>query len=229
MKIALCLSGQLRFVEQGYYESINPNILKLGSVDVFIHTWTISPEQIGKPFINGGGHPIGEPVKASVVEDVRELYKPISMVAEPQIQFEVGRWADRTTWYRSDFMLSMFYSMYASNELKKSYENEHSFTYDWVIRSRFDVATPSGELQLHHLDNSSLYVPADSFDSVNGYVDSLAYSNSPNMDVYSDTYNNVYSIMEDSTMKLVGEYVLRRHLDNSNINVVTLGTHKLYR
>lgn len=229
MRIALCLSGQLRFVEQGFYDSIRPNILDTGNVDVFIHTWNISPEQIGKPFINGGGHPMGEPVKESIVEDTRVLYNPTKMVVEPQIQFESGKWTDRTTWYRSEYMLSMFYSIYASNELKKSYEKEHNFKYDWVVRSRFDVTTPSGKLQIQELDSSNLYTPADVFDPINGYVDSLAYSNSKNMDIYSDTYNNVYSIMEDLNMKLVGEYVLRKHVDNHNINVIGIGTHKLYR
>lgn len=229
MRIALCLSGQLRFVEQGYYESIKPNILELGNVDVFIHTWNISPEQVGKPFINGGGHPMGEPVKSTIAADTQRLYQPSRMIVEPQIQFESGKWADRTTWYKSEYMLSMFYSIYAANELKKSYEQEHSFKYDWVIRSRFDITTPSGKLPLHSLNSSNLYIPTGGFDTINGYLDSLAYSNSENMDIYSNTYNNVHSIMESPDMRLVGEYVLRKHLDNNNLSVLEIGTHKLYR
>ena len=41
MRIALCLSGQARFVEQGYREVIYPYILQNNSIDIFIHTWDI--------------------------------------------------------------------------------------------------------------------------------------------------------------------------------------------
>ena len=38
MKIALCLSGQPRYLDEGFYY-LYENILKKYSVDVFIHTW----------------------------------------------------------------------------------------------------------------------------------------------------------------------------------------------
>ena len=38
MKIALCLSGQPRVVDQGFHK-IRQSILDKNDVDVFIHTW----------------------------------------------------------------------------------------------------------------------------------------------------------------------------------------------
>lgn len=230
MRIALCLSGQLRFVEQCYYESIRPNILSLVNVDVFIHTWNISPEQIGSPFLNGGGHPIGDPVKQTILEDTKALYSPIKMVVEPQIQFPQDLWADRLMpGIRSDHMLSMFYSIHYANRLKKLHEESNRFKYDWVIRTRFDVATPSGQLQIPQLDNTNMYIPHGGFDTSSGYLDSLAYSNSDNMDTYSDTFKNVHNILDNSDIRVCGEYVLRKHIDKNKIGVVEVGTHKLYR
>ena len=55
-KIALCISGQPRFVEKGYEEVLKPFVLDGNDVDVFIHSWIPDEDQIGKPYINAGGH-----------------------------------------------------------------------------------------------------------------------------------------------------------------------------
>ena len=47
MKIALCLSGQSRFLEQAYDEIIHPYLLKNNQVDVFIHSWSVGESLIG--------------------------------------------------------------------------------------------------------------------------------------------------------------------------------------
>lgn len=229
MKVALCLSGQARFLEACYYDSIKPNILDRFHPDVFIHTWD-SADSIGKPFINGGGHIMGEPIRDGLMNKMLELYNPTSYIIEPQLPFEFGKWADRLMpGIRSDYMYSMFYSIYRSNELKKQYEQETSSTYDWVIRSRFDIATPSGPLPLPSLDSNMLYVAGDGFDTENGYLDSLAFSNSEIMDIYSSTYNQIDNIADNTDIRICGEYILRKHIDSNNIQVAEQGTHKLYR
>ena len=50
MKIALCLSGQARFVEQCYNEVLYPYVLEGNNIDIFIHTWDIDKSQINKHF-----------------------------------------------------------------------------------------------------------------------------------------------------------------------------------
>lgn len=229
MKVALCLSGQARFLEACYYDSIKPNILDKFYPDVFIHTWDPT-DNVGKPFINGGGHAMGEPVSGDLISRMLELYNPTSYIVEPQVPFEFGKWPDRLMpGIRSDYMYSMFYSIYKSNELKKHHEQKISDTYDWVIRSRFDVATPSGPLPLHSLDNNKLYVAGGCFDPGSGYLDSFAFSSSEIMDVYSDTYNQIDNIANSTDIRICGEYVLRNHIDSNNIEVTEQGTHTLYR
>jgi hypothetical protein len=230
MKTALCLSGQARFLEKCYYESMKPNILDILKPDVFIHTWDVS-SMAGHYFINGSNQIMGDKIPENLMEKVIELYQPTKHIIEHQIFFEQEKWKERLMLsIKSDHLYSMFYSIYKSNELKKQYEKENNFTYDWVIRIRFDMALPSGPLFLDKLDNNVLWVATGCFDNTNGYLDSLGYSNSKIMDIYSDTFNHIDNIInENPSMGICGEYVLRKHIDCNKILVLENGTHKAYR
>lgn len=230
MRVALCLSGQARFLEVCYNESMKPNLLDPLKPDVFIHTWDVS-DKIGQSFINGGNHVMGDPITEDLMDKMLDLYKPTKYLIEPQKSFEAGKWSSRLMpGIKSDHLYSMFYSIKQSNELKKQVELEQGFKYDWVIRIRFDMAIPSGPLNLHSLSNDKLWVATGCFDRVNGYLDSFGYSNSNTMDIYSNTYNHIDEIVEGNpTMGICGEYILRKHLDSNKIQVSETGTHKAYR
>lgn len=227
-KIALCLSGQLRFLEHGYYENILPFILDGNSVDVFIHTWTVDDEQDGKSYINGGGFPMGSPVTKQSMLQVMELYNPVKCLIQKQIPFENGKYPERTLpGIKSHNLFSMFYSIYKSNQLKKEYEKENNFTYDIVIRCRFDIKLDK-KIDLTS-DMSKVYLPFNCFDTSIGYVDSVGYSNSINMDIYSDTFNNIDTIMANYDIGFCGEYILRKQLDSNNLQINNTFWHSLYR
>lgn len=230
MKVALCLSGQARFLSECFYESMKPNILDVYHPDVFIHTWD-TLNMSGKFFINGGNHVMGKEIPENLMQVMLELYKPTRYLIQSQKVFESGKWSGRLMpGIKSDHLLSMFYSIKQSNDLKQKYEQENNFTYDWVIRIRFDMALPSGPLTLEELDSNYLWVATGCFDRTNGYLDSFGYSNSANMDIYAQTYDNVIPIIENNPkMGICGEYVLRKHLDSKNIKVREIGTHKAYR
>lgn len=230
MKVALCLSGQARFLETCYYESMKPNIIDDLNPDVFIHTWDTS-NMVDQYFINGNGWVMGNKIPHDLMETMISLYKPKKYIIEPQKHFEQNKWSDRLMpSIKSDHMYSMFYSICESNKLKKQYEYENNFTYDWVIRIRFDMAIPSGPLNLNNLNNNYLWVATGCFDNISGYLDSLGYSSSQIMDVYSDTFNHIDDIADNNpNMGICGEYVLRKHIDKNNIPVMENGTHKAYR
>lgn len=230
MKVALCLSGQPRFLETCYHQSMKPHILDPFSPDVFIHTWETS-DMVGEYFVNGWGDNMGAAISEDLTERMLALYRPVKYTIEPQIQFEANKWAGRLMpSIKSDHMQSMFCSIYKSNELKKQYEQDNNFIYDWVIRIRFDMAVPSGPLRLSELDNSHLWVATGCFDGHNGYLDSVGYSSSKIMDIYSDTFNHIDSITDQNPdMGICGEYILRKHIDSNNIPVSETGTHMCYR
>jgi len=230
MKVALCLSGQPRFLETCYNNSMKPYILDAFSPDVFIHTWETS-NMVGDHFINGYGDKMGEPISEDLTERMLTLYQPTKYIIEPQIQFDSSKWGGRLmTSIKSDHLQSMFCSIYKSNELKKRHEQENNFVYDWVIRIRFDMAIPSGPLRLTELDNTHLWVATGCFDSQNGYLDSVGYSSSKIIDIYSDTFNHLDSIADQNPdMGICGEYILRKHIDSNGIQVSETGTHMCYR
>jgi hypothetical protein len=230
MKVALCLSGQARFLETCYYESMKPNLIDDLNPDVFIHTWNTST-MVGQYFKSGGGGIMGDKIPSNLMETMVNLYQPKKYIIEPQKYFESDKWGSRLMpGIKSDHLYSMFYSINESNKLKKQYENENNFIYDWVIRIRFDMAIPSGPLNLNNLTNNHLWVATGCFDNRNGYLDSLGYSSSQIMDIYSDTFNYVDDIADSNLdMGICGEYILRKHIDKNNISVIENGTHKAYR
>jgi hypothetical protein len=230
MKVALCLSGQARFLEACYFESMKPYILDVHKPDVFIHTWDVS-DKIGQFFTNGSDHAMGGPITENLMDQMLTLYKPTKHIIAKQVLFESNKWVDRVMpTIKSDHMYSMFYSIQQSNNLKKLYEQENNFKYDWVIRIRFDMALPSGPLPLENLDNSKLWGATGCFDSTNGYLDSFGYSNSNIMDIYADTFNHIDTIVDNNPhMGICGEYVLRKFIDQNGISVSEIGTHKAYR
>ena len=228
MKIALCLSGQLRFLQEGYREMILPFILDGNDIDVFVHTWNIDDDQDGKSYINGGGFPMGNPVNKGIMLEIFDLYKPVKCLIQKQVPFQNGKYPERTLpGIKSHNLFSMFYSVYKSNQLKKEYEKENNFKYDIVVRSRFDIKLDKKIDFL--IDTSKVYIPFNCFDTSNGYVDSISYSNSKYMDIYADTFNNIDRIMETHNIGFCGEYILRKQLDSYNLPIETTFWHSLYR
>ena len=228
MKVALCLSGQPRFLEQAYNEVLKPYILDVADVDVFVHAWEPDQNQIGKSYVTGGGHQVGPPVSENIVERIVALYKPKAYIIEPQIQFEYGKYPDRVMQeIRSDYLYSQFYSVWKSNIVRKSYTNQNpSIKYDWVIRSRFDVKL--NDVINFTLDSNNLYLPTGCFHPA-GWVDCFAMSNEHIMDVYCDLYNNIDNIMNTTSIGLCGEFLLNKHLANHNIKPIPTMWHGLYR
>ena len=227
MKIALCLSGQLRFVEQGFNEVIYPYILAGNSIDVFIHSWDINT-QVGTKFLAGNMHPVGDIITSDLVDQTLQLYAPTNYKIEPQIEFPVLDWkSNHMPGFYSKNVYSMFYSIYQANKLKYDHEVKNNFKYDLVIRNRFDTKLDS-VIDFGNLDTNVITVPTGCFNPVNGYVDCFAIANSTNIDMYSDLYNHLDQYLNTAEL-LCGEYILKRHIDNNHIPVVSLMWHSLFR
>ena len=229
MKIALCLSGQARFVEQGYREVIYPYILENNTIDVFIHSWDITPEQVGSKFLAGDIHPIGELIPPDLISQTLNLHKPVSYIFEEQLNFPKLLHTERhMPGFHSQNTYSMFYSIHQSNKLKTEYEIKNNFKYNWVIRSRFDVKL-NAKIEFNNYDRNIMNVPNGCFDPANGYVDCFAFSNSSNMDIYSNVYNYMDEYLNNPNLKLCGEYILKQHLDNNHMPIIETVWHSLYR
>ena len=125
MKIAVCMSGQLRQWEiakenqKWFWETSGVEI------DYFIHTWDYSGDREGvsQPYIT-------RDVSRKEFDKLVDWYKPKGCMFDDRKQ---------DFFYANDHWSSLFYSMAHSMMLKRQYEIDNDFEYDLVIKTRPDV------------------------------------------------------------------------------------------
>ena len=133
-RVALCLSGQPRYIDQGYY-FIYKHLLSKYDIDVFIHTWWNS-DYIGDDFQMTNLKRDARWDKDTLLK-ISKYYNPKKIKTEDQKEFDYFRDVD----YGGQHPISpysMFYSIKESNKLKTQFEIENNFKYDIVIRCRFE-------------------------------------------------------------------------------------------
>ena len=82
MRIALLLSGQPRFIEEGS-EYILKNICEGNNVDTFTHFW-MDDGLITKPYKFGGaGGWVNQRIDSKAVDKAFEIYRPVTSIVEP--------------------------------------------------------------------------------------------------------------------------------------------------
>lgn len=202
MRTAVCFSGLLRPATFECIENIIESIVRPNNADVFIHTWnTNEPHSILSD----------EVTQREVYTYVLEKLSPKLFEIQEKIYFDphkyphshdipkLGLWAVSS-------LQSMFYSIMKANDLKKRYEKENNFKYDCVFRCRLDIKlTETYEAKKYDLN--SIMTSTNS--------DILAFSNSNNMDHYSDLYNRLDSFSDKYSWQ--PEAKLMRHLSGHNI------------
>lgn len=171
MKVALCLSGKPRSYKAGY-EYHKRNLLDQHDVDVFIHTWKDTDNDL---------------------DFLIDNYKPKRIITTDTFNIDnLKKYADIHPNWPAKNVVHMFYSIFRSNLEKKIYELENGFTYDVVVKSRFDYAL-NRILPFDSMEAGKIYVPED---MVKGQIppdgiicnDQFAFSDSPTMDIYSNTF-----------------------------------------
>lgn len=198
MRIALCLSGQPR----GIPLSINmlKSVLDVSNMDVFCHVW-FDENTIGQPYDSA------QYVQAGRVGKVHPETKEIILneLNPVECMFETPRQFPYTRNFRSidnadqNKMASIFYSIYTANMLKRKYEYLNDFTYDLVIRARYDLVYSSEIDIMKYVEQAKTHiVTAEKFQGlrndpnyIHGWytmTDIFAMSSSKNMDVFSSTY-----------------------------------------
>lgn len=172
MKIALCLSGELRSIHR-CLPTIKIKLLdNFDDYDIFYHTWSDDPD-IAKLHLL---------VKTGYLKD---------LLIEPRITFNERNYNNRK---RSEVFIQGFlrqlYCLKKCNDLKRQYEIENNFTYDVVIRMRPDnYIIDTMNLNLDHIDENTVYVPRH--DNWHGYCDRLYYGSSEVMDIISNRFDHV--------------------------------------
>lgn len=155
MKVAVCFSGQPRFINE-CSETIIKNVFGDYLVDVFAHLW-FDKDLLTKPYKYGGsGGWENQRISEKAIDDFKKIYNPLDIVVEKSCNFydpymeEDFEISQNRYWSGSlsepNYMerqikntLSNFYSMSEANRLKLKYEYKNRFKYDWVFKVRTDV------------------------------------------------------------------------------------------
>lgn len=188
MKVAVCISGQMRCYEQ-CFDSLKYFILDQFDCNIFIHTW----KNRGISF-NGNGSYVNQNDEISL-EGLSELYNPKVVVIEEYNDFKV---LDKYQYVKDTIdpvypTFPMFYSQKCCNDLKNKYSSENNVDYDLVIRMRADIQIESfipsyvkDELTTFWHQNHPDFVWWRTFDHFH-------ISNTENMNIYC----NAYDYMDD--------------------------------
>lgn len=182
MKVALCLFGVVGnlYTDKDSYTWTRDVDYRIGlehyrrrlfsvnqaEFDVFIHSWSTTYE-----------------------EHLRRDYRPKSFLFEEQIDFGKETRA-------LNFAKSRWYSTKAVIALKRAYEEEQGFEYDWVVLSRFDMALFK-DLVLSKYDPEKFYPGHHEWTADKIFIeeepvfcDFFYYAGSRNMDAFSTLYDH---------------------------------------
>lgn len=179
MRIAICMSGQLRQWEYGkenqkwFWSSFNQEEYE---VDYFIHTWDYSQDRAGAR----QDYETRE-ITTKEYEEVIKWYGPKRALIEskqPKDFLGIDHWS------------CLFYSLGQSLLLKQEYELENNFKYDLVIKTRPDlVFSPEyhAHIEWNMLEDGQIttthggIMPTE-FHNIN-FNDCVFYGNSYTMDL----------------------------------------------
>lgn len=218
MRVALCISGQPRYLDDGY-KTIKKLFDKFGTLDTFVHTWwddsyKNKPIEFA-PNLTYGRYCVWE---SDTIEKIQSLYQPKVLYYESTKNFET--FSD-VTYGKSNpnSIHSGWYSVYKCNELKRKYEIDNNFIYDLVIRCRFDVDL--FEFNLSEIDFDKVYVCGELHRTNRQYLpnDLFAISSSKNIDIYSSIYTKLENFRYKIVGDFVGENLVEMVLKESNIPI----------
>jgi hypothetical protein len=154
------------------------------SVDVFIHTWNY------------------DYIFPDINQKILSVYKPKAVVIQPPVSKSLSqKYQDpdppRYTAYSN---YSHYMSIWRCEELKRQYEIDNEFFYDWVVKTRFDVALNT-YIDFHSLDSSCLYISdfdINDYEQNGGKIksDALAVGNSHTARMYASVAQHMDELYE---------------------------------
>ena len=111
----------------------------------------------------------------------------------------------------------MFYSLYRANDFRIRHQTLNDVKYDYVIRSRFDLALNKA-IDFNTLEKGIVYISKDT-DGPNPLLnDQFAIADPDTMNVYASTFLNLRRLY-NSGISLCGHEMLREQLVLNNVPV----------
>ena len=223
MNVALCFSGGVKYPNNGLnsLKKIFPNC----NIKIFMHTWDIHKKSDYLKTVHGIKH---KEVQKTVITNFdflsKFLYENLLIENYDTKQIEFQSFYDELKF--KDYpttsdgktigigMISMHYSIWKSNELKKYYEKEHDMKFDVVVRMRYDSEFPE-TINFLEYDEDVIYIPWGD-DWLGGINDQFAIGNSKVLDAYSCVFKHLQDYQH---LSYHPETIMRNHLDTHNIKI----------
>lgn len=233
MKVAVCLSGQLRsFKTCG--QSIIDNIIEPLNADVFMHVWERSTKYDGTNRFKVFGD-------EGTTEEAVAMFKPIAYISKPfNLEKEVklaqnnnldvimtrisNATSDQRCYNASKSYLysltNMFYKIYKANQLKCRHEEKMGFKYDYVIRCRPDFlfSTKMNIDMLKLATPTNIVLQLDAYAKKTRQNDKFSYGTSEVMDRYSNAYKHVVQYIDEGC-KINGQDYNMYHIQKLALDV----------
>lgn len=231
MKTAICYSGQPRYLEecfQNHYEMI---FKYLENYDIFFHFWFDKDGCENNSYMDAGlpDHTRGKWSNDLIAKTIDYLEPKLFTFQKPldssNIFMSFPIEPDPNFYIPKQNIISMFYSIYKSNLLKITYEKEHNFIYDSVIRIRTDLFfTKPLIINPDHLNKITINTRKHTDYSFN---DCIAYGNSDLMNYYSEVIFNIIKYKNEGCIEN-SECFLGWHLKSIDKNIQNI-EYNLYR
>jgi hypothetical protein len=208
MKVALCFSGMPRYVAQTY-NYWRKCLLDVYAPDVFVHTWCDQDQA------------------DSLKSQLFSQYAPVSCVVQPEIPQDVSIYKERIWPHRTTpaGVLSQWYSVKHALQQRKQHEVLRGFTYDVVIRARFDWFLEQVSLEQNDAWNIA-HTPTLAGHKFTlrgqplvGINDQFGYGASHTADVVSELFDHIPNLYQNEQVDFCSELFLKAHMHMNNIEI----------
>lgn len=211
MRVALCFSGQPRYLTQTYLYWRHC-IIDRYAADVFVHTWK---------------NPLDLSQDQFVQDTVISLYNPVAFQFETPVEFDVSSYTDRIWPFRitPSAQFSQFTGVQRSQQLRQRHEVAQNFKYDVVVRARFDWYLKRVDFQQNLCINTARTPTLDGHrfnwrgQQLIGISDQFAYGTSDLMTTYGNMVDNISHLYHNEAVDFCGELFLRAHLAYHNLDI----------
>ena len=202
MKIAICFSGQPRFIKEGY-TFLKKNLVGFDDMDIFFHSWTEKP-------LAGNNHHL---TRHDNIEEILKLYNVVGYLGEPQ-KYDI---APEGVSHEVFVHYSMFYSILAANKVKEKWEEINNFKYDYVIRTRFDVALLE-KLDISKIIDEKIIYSPDVCGNKRVISDWFNFSYSEVIDKYTNIFPFMNKFADSGVVMTSGEEIFMHQLNKIDLD-----------
>ena len=156
--------------------------------------------------------------QAQLFERVTGLYSPVTAFFDHELPNTIN--SDMhvpNASHPANFCTSMFYSIYRANDFRIRHQTLNDVKYDYVIRSRFDLAL-NKVIDFNTLEKGIVYISKDTEGPNPLLNDQFAIADPDTMNVYASTFLNLRRLY-NSGISLCGHEMLREQLVLNNVPV----------